>query len=69
MRRETASAYLKAAGIDVRGQGGAWAKPATSPEVITDPAAARPATPVPVITDPARRSSPRTARATNLAVA
>ena len=53
VRRETASAYLKAAGIAVRGQGGAEPKPATSPEVITDPGSAKPATPDPVITDPA----------------
>jgi len=42
VRRETASAYLKAAGIPVRGRGGrptVWpppAKPATTPEVSTD---------------------------------
>jgi len=41
VRRETASAYLKAAGIDVRGHGGAKRKPATLVEVITDPAGAR----------------------------
>src|SRR6266851_8937048 len=43
VRRETASAYLKAAGIAVRGRGGragVWPpKPATTPpEVSTDPA-------------------------------
>jgi transposase len=54
VRRETASAYLKAAGVDVRGHGGAKPKPATSGEVITDLAAANPATPPEVITDPAR---------------
>jgi hypothetical protein len=53
VRRETASAYLKAAGIEVRGRGGARAKPATSGEVITDPAAPKPATSGEVITDPA----------------
>ena len=42
VRRETASAYLKAAGIPVRGRGGrptVWppAKPATTSEVATDP--------------------------------
>ena len=58
VRRETASAYLKAAGVGVRGQGGARAKPATSREVITDPAAAKPATPGPVITDPRPTASP-----------
>jgi len=52
VRRETASAYLKAAGIAVRGLGGAKAKPATSDPVITDPVAAKPATSEPVITDP-----------------
>jgi transposase len=40
VRRETASAYLKAAGIPVRGRGGrprVWPpKPATTPEVSTD---------------------------------
>ncbi len=41
MRRETASAYLKAAGIAVRGRGGSPAKPATSPEVITGARATR----------------------------
>lgn len=53
VRRETASAYLKAAGIDVRGRGGAKPKPATSPEVIADPAEPKPATSPEVITDPA----------------
>jgi transposase len=51
VRRETASAYLKAAGIAVRGRGGSPPKPATLPEVITDSAAAKPATPAPAITD------------------
>lgn len=58
MRRETASAYLKAAGIDVRGHGGAKPKPATSPEVITDPGPSKPATPGLVITDPASPATP-----------
>jgi transposase len=53
VRRETASEYLRAAGIAVRGRGGSPAKPATAPEVITDPAAAKPATSPEVITDPA----------------
>src|SRR5918995_7405460 len=42
VRRETASEYLKAAGIPVRGRGGrprVWPpKPATMPEVSTDSA-------------------------------
>jgi hypothetical protein len=41
VRRETASGYLKAAGVAVRGRGGqprAWPpKPATTTEVSTDP--------------------------------
>lgn len=37
VRRETASAYLKAAGVLVRGRGGRVSKPATSTEVSTDP--------------------------------
>jgi transposase len=36
VRRETASGYLKAAGIAVRDRGGTWPKPATSEEVSTD---------------------------------
>jgi transposase len=52
VRRETASAYLKAAGIEVRGHGGARSKPATSEPVITDPDDPKPATSEPVITDP-----------------
>src|ERR1039457_6522064 len=51
IRRETASAYLKAAGIAVRppsGWGRCEAKPAN--EVITDSGAAKPA--IPVIPDP-----------------
>src|SRR5687767_10396133 len=53
VRRETASEYLRAAGIAVRGRGGGPAKPATSPEAITDLAAAKPATSPEAITDPA----------------
>jgi transposase len=45
VRRETASGYLRAAGIAVRGRGGspsAWPpKPAITPEVSTDPVAGR----------------------------
>jgi len=51
VRRETASAYLKAAGIEVRGRGGAKPKPATSAEVITDSSEPKPATSAEVITD------------------
>ena len=55
IRRETASAYLKAAGIAVRGRGGrpgTWPpKPATTPGVSTDPQA-KPATTEGVSTDP-----------------
>jgi len=50
LRRETASSYLKAAGIEVRGHGGK-PKRATLPEVITDSSRSYPATPEPVITD------------------
>ena len=70
VRRETASAYLKAAGIDVSGHGGAKPKPATSGEVITDLAAANPATRPEVITDllthgtvPVPRAAPATEQA------
>ena len=46
VRRETASGYLKAAGVPVRGRGGRprdWPpKPATTPEVSTDPGALAP---------------------------
>jgi len=47
IRRETASAYLKAAGIAVRPPSG-WGRRAPKPanEVITDPGAAKPAIPV-----------------------
>jgi transposase len=54
VRRETASAYLKAAGIPVRGRGGrprVWPpKPATTPEVSTD-SGAKPAISGEVSTD------------------
>src|SRR5262245_52480394 len=47
VRRETASEYLKAAGIPLRGRGGrprVWPpKPATTPEVSTDSGGAKPA--------------------------
>ena len=62
VRRETASAYLKAAGIPVRGRGGrpgVWPpKPATTPEVSTDLAPPKPATTEPVSTDPVRAPAP-----------
>jgi transposase len=56
VRRETASDYLRAAGIPVRGRGGrprVWlpANPATTPEVSTDPRPANPATTPQVSTD------------------
>src|SRR5207247_2360437 len=55
VRRETASGYLKAAGVAVRGRGGrprAWPpKPATATEVSTDPASPKPATTSEVSTD------------------
>ena len=51
VRRETASAYLKAAGIAVRPPGG-WGRcePKPANEVITDSGAAKPA--IPVLSDP-----------------
>jgi hypothetical protein len=51
IRRETASAYLKAAGIAVRPPSG-WGRHAPKPanEVIADSSAAKPA--IPVIPDP-----------------
>ncbi len=51
IRRETASAYLKAAGIAVRPPSG-WGRcePKPANEVITDSGAAKPA--IPVIPDP-----------------
>ncbi len=55
VRRETASAYLKAAGIAVRGRGGrpvVWpAKPATTAGVSTDPEPPKPAISGEVSTD------------------
>jgi hypothetical protein len=62
VRRETASAYLKAAGIPVRERGGrprVWPpKPATTPEVSTDLRPSKPATTPEVSTDPRRPSPP-----------
>jgi transposase len=55
VRRETASGYLKAAGIPVRERGGrarVWPpKPATTPTVSTDPGVSKPATTAGVSTD------------------
>jgi transposase len=55
VRRETASGYLRAAGVAVRSAGGSprvWPpKPATSVGVSTDPGEAKPATSVMVSTD------------------
>jgi transposase len=55
VRRETASAYLRAAGIAVRSRGGRpskWPpKPATAPGVSTDPGSSKPATTAEVSTD------------------
>jgi transposase len=63
VRRETASAYLKASGIAVRGRGGRrgeWpAKAAMRPEVSTDPEASKPAISGEVSTD-SRPSKPAT---------
>src|SRR5271169_1531984 len=55
IRRETASAYLKAAGIAVRPPSG-WGRRAAKPanEVITDSGAEKPA--IPVIADPPNRN-------------
>jgi transposase len=55
IRRETASSYLKAAGIAVRPPSG-WGRRAPKPanEVITDSGAAKPA--IPVIPDPPNRN-------------
>ena len=62
VRRETASGYLRAAGVPVRGRGGrprAWPpKPATTPEVSTDLTTPKPATTGQVSTDPAPISRP-----------
>ena len=69
VRRETASEYLRAAGIPVRTRGGrprAWppSKPATTPPVSTDPAASKPATTSSVSTDsPSRPGRAPTASA------
>src|SRR5689334_19965045 len=56
VRRETASAYLRAAGIAVRSRGGRpreWPpKPATTEGVSTDPGPSKPATTPGVSTDP-----------------
>ena len=52
VRRETASAYLKSAGIEVRLPGGRLAKPAT--EVATDFVPPKPATRVATDSDPAQ---------------
>jgi transposase len=56
VRRETASAYLRAAGIAVRSAGGRpkeWPpKPATTQGVSTDPGRSKPATTAGVSTDP-----------------
>lgn len=66
VRRETASAYLRAAGIPVRGSGGrprVWPppKPATTPEVSTDPASRLPGLPglagLPALPAPAATAS------------
>jgi hypothetical protein len=60
VRRETASGYLKAAGIPIRGRGGrprVWPpppKPATTGEVSTDPIDPKPATMAPVGFEPDR---------------
>jgi transposase len=64
VRRETASAYLKAAGISVRGRGRPGVgppKPAISGEVSTDSDTPKPATKAEVSTDPA--AAPRPGRA------
>src|SRR5258708_5190115 len=62
VRRETASAYLKAAETPVRERGGrprVWPpKPATTPEVSTDLGSSKPATPAAVSTDSYRPFSP-----------
>ena len=61
VRRETASAYLKAAGIVVRGRGGRPGvppEPATTEGVSTDSRPAKPATTGEVSTDPERAPGP-----------
>ena len=57
VRRETASGYLRAAGLEVRGRGrppGCRSKPATREGVSTDPEAPKPAISVEVSTDSSR---------------
>src|SRR5262249_53060110 len=60
VRRETASAYLKAAGVRVRGRGrpSRPSKPAISEGVSTDPGPSKPAISGEVSTDPERLVSP-----------
>ena len=62
VRLETASGYLKTAGVPVRGRGGRprdWPpKPATTPAVFTDPSPAKPATTAQVSTDLAALAPP-----------
>ena len=61
VRRETAGAYLKAAGLAVRGRGRPTtraAKPAISGEVSTDPVPPKPATTPQVSTDPGAPGRP-----------
>ena len=61
VRRETASGYLRAAGLVVRGRGrprSRASKPAISSVVSTDPHAAHPATTREVSTDPTVAASP-----------
>ena len=62
VRRETASGYLKAAGVPVRGRGGRprdWPPtPATTPEVSSDPHPPKPATTTQVSTDPTALAPP-----------
>ena len=64
VRRETAGAYLKAAGIRVRRRGGrprVWPpKPATTTGVSTDPGTAKPATTEEVSTDSGHPPRPTT---------
>jgi transposase len=63
VRRETISAYLKAAGIPVRRRGGrprAWPpNPATTAEASPDSSSANPATTAPVSTDPQPTRAPQ----------
>jgi len=62
IRRETASGYLRAAGVPIRRRGGrprAWPpNPATTPPVSTDPPQANPATTPEVSTDGAAATRP-----------